>query len=123
MGYSPHGFVGAYYPADSNLIVVNERVLSLVRKKEPTLYNSYLFHVLLHEYVHALGEYDEAQCRQKTAAICRAAFGARHAVTRLASDPTFLAPLLYQEPGKTGDMQSPVRLVHGFDSEAVRHYS
>lgn len=123
LGYSPQGFVGAYYPADSNLIVVNERVLTMVQKKKPALFNAYLFHVLLHEYVHALGEYDEAQCRRKTAAICRAAFGDGHAVTRLASDPTFLAPLLYAEPGKAEDLQGPVRLVHGFDSESVRHYS
>lgn len=123
LGYSPQGFVGAYYPADSNLIVVNERVLALVRKKGPELFNAYLFHVLLHEYVHALGEYDENACRQKTAAICRQAFGSEHAVTRLATDPAFLAPLLYTEPGKAGDLQAPVRLVHGFDRDAVRHYS
>ncbi len=123
LGYSPQGFVGAYYPADSNLIVVNERVLSLVQKKEPALFNAYLFHVLMHEYVHALGEYDEAQCRKRVAAICREAFGEKHAVTRLASDPAFLAPLMYAEPAKEQPMQSPVRLVHGFDRDAVRHYS
>jgi len=123
LGYSPQGFVGAYYPADSNLIVVNERVLAMVQQKEPTLFNAYLFHVLLHEYVHALGEYDETQCRKRVAAICRRAFGVGHAVSRLASDPAFLAPLLYAEPGKTGDMQAPVRLVQGFDRDAVRHYS
>lgn len=123
LGYADQGFVGAYYPVDSNLIVVNQSVLGVIRKKHPRLYNAYLFHVLLHEYVHSLGVHDEAQCRKTVADICAQGFGKRHVVTRLAADPSFLAPLLYAEPAQEFNLQAPVNLVKGFDEDAVRHYS
>ncbi len=123
LGVSEQGFIGAFYPVDSNLIVVNRQVLDAVKSRKPAFYNTYLFHVLLHEYVHSLGMYDEAACRRKVFDICKNAFGKTHATTRLAHDPSKMVPLLYADPQKMPQEPLTVELVKRFDEEAVRHYS
>lgn len=90
-------FIGAYHVLGSNFIVVNRYVLNAIktiaRSKEE--YNSYLFVVLAHEYLHSLGIIDEFRVRDLTYKICNALFGATHMTTKMAKeDPTSLYPEL-----------------------------
>ena len=56
--------LGAYHVLGSNLIIVNKRVLDIIRTyKSSEEYNSFLFMVLAHEYLHSLGIIDEIQVR------------------------------------------------------------
>src|SRR3989304_3297248 len=54
LGNHPRGFLGAFYVIASNVIVMNKVPLVRIRDTQPHLYNHYAFHVLLHEYLHAL---------------------------------------------------------------------
>ncbi len=66
MGKYPNGFLGAFYSPMSNIIVVNKKIIPRV---QGYIYNEYMFHILLHEYVHSLGHYDEEETRLLTLAI------------------------------------------------------
>ena len=88
LGLYKQGFVGAFYSPDANTIIVNKKPLSNLRKSKPDLYNQYLFHVLLHEYVHSLGVYDEAQTREIVRTMCFDCFGKNHILTDFAADIT-----------------------------------
>ncbi len=89
--------LGAYHMLGSNAIVMNSYLLAAVKKiagsKEE--YNSYMFMVLAHEYLHSLGIVDENSVRQMTFELCVWMLGADHAATRMAKqDPSTLYPEL-----------------------------
>lgn len=65
LGTFPNGFVGAYYPINSNLIVMNKTPLRRIKETNPHLLEPYSFHVLLHEYIHSLGIIDESIAEKK----------------------------------------------------------
>jgi len=66
LGAYPGQFIGAYYDLGANTIVINKRPLMTMPKH---FWNEYLFHILLHEYIHSCGFMDELQCRNVTAKI------------------------------------------------------
>src|SRR3989337_314796 len=65
LGNHPRGFVGAFYPIATNVIVMNKVPLARIRETDPQLWRSYAFHVLLHEYLHSVGYIDEMLCRRR----------------------------------------------------------
>ena len=95
MGIGPKGILGAFYSPDANTIVINKTVMNRVKKlSDPLLYNSYCFYILLHEYLHSCGFYDENQNRQIVAAIAADSFGPDHAVTKLATTQDAMLKLI-----------------------------
>ena len=95
MGIGPQGILGAFYSPDANTIVINKTVMNRVKKlSDPLLYNSYCFYILLHEYLHSCGFYDENQNRQIVAAIAAGSFGPDHAVTKLATTQDAMLKLI-----------------------------
>jgi len=89
--------LGAYHMLGSNAIVMNSYLLATVRKIAGSTeeYNSYLFMVLAHEYLHSLGIVDENTVRQMTFELCNWMLGDDHAATRMAKeDPSTIYPEL-----------------------------
>ncbi len=89
------GFIGAYHVIGSNYIVVNRTVLNAVRRlaKSDEEYNSYMFVVITHEYLHSLGITDEMRVRRLAYDICNSLLGDDHVATKMASsDPSSLYP-------------------------------
>ena len=70
LGAYPRGYIGAFYAPDANTVVVNRKILERIKRENPDLYYPYLFHVLLHEYIHSLGVYEETETRLLTRQIC-----------------------------------------------------
>ena len=99
LGYHNNGFIGAFYLLNSNMIVINKRPLGRLLQTNPALYNYYLFHVILHEYLHSVGSEDEDETRQLVYEISGHYFGESHAITQFASKiEKFMPNLTY--PGK-----------------------
>ena len=92
LGMSWKGYIGAYYPITSNTIVINKTLLRCITECNVTLLEPYAFHVLLHEYLHSLGYFDEEVIRRKTYEISRNLFGKKHIITQLSLDTTQLSP-------------------------------
>jgi hypothetical protein len=77
--------LGAYHVMGSNLIIVNKRILDIIKKyKSQEEYNSYLFMVLAHEYLHSLGVIDEVQVRKMTYDLISSLVGEDHIAARMA---------------------------------------
>ena len=71
--------LGAYHVLGSNMIIVNKRILSLIKGIKTTeQYNSFLFTVLAHEYLHSFGIADEFRVRNMTFELCRSLMGENH---------------------------------------------
>ncbi len=85
LGYDRGNFVGGFHRVGTNEIYLNKSALRIMREEsEADLYKAYLFHLLLHEYVHSIGVIDEAKTREMTRSISLALFGNHHPVGRLA---------------------------------------
>jgi hypothetical protein len=77
--------LGAYHVLGSNMIIVNKRILNLIKGIKTTeQYNSYLFTVLTHEYLHSFGIIDEFRVRNMTYELCRSILGDNHPSTIMA---------------------------------------
>ncbi len=75
----------AYHEVGSNAIVLNRRHLEpwLAGKPREDA-NSYIFVLLLHEYLHSLGILDEGEVRRLVKTLTNAYFGPEHMATRIA---------------------------------------
>jgi len=88
--------VGAFHQVGSNGIVMNRKILNLVMAsaKSTTELNSFIFSILLHEYLHSLGYMDERQVRKLVYQISEKSLGADHPATEMAvSGPMSMFPL------------------------------
>jgi hypothetical protein len=81
--------VGAYHEMGSNAIVMNRNLLKVVQKisKSHARVNSYVFMILLHEYLHTLGYASDGQVRKLGREIADAYFGASHPAADMAVKP------------------------------------
>ena len=77
--------IGAFHQLGSNFIIMNRNLLEEVIKTEDIgLINAYIFHILLHEYLHSLGYASEEETRWLTHRITEKALGPNHPSTLLA---------------------------------------
>jgi hypothetical protein len=77
--------LGAYHVLGSNMIILNRRILDTIRKrKSDEEYNSYLFMVLAHEYLHSFGIVGEIQVRNMTYDLCKSLLGGDHVASMMA---------------------------------------
>lgn len=88
--------LGAYHILGSNVIIVNRRILNIIKiHKSLNEYNSYLFMVLTHEYLHSLGIIDELEVRNMTYSLLASLAGENHMATKMArNQPWDLFPEL-----------------------------
>ncbi len=95
LGVGPQRVLGAFYSPEANTIVINRTIVDgLDRLGNRKLYNSYCFYILLHEYLHSCGFYDEMENRQIVAALAANEFGLDHDVTRLATTNDAMAKVI-----------------------------
>lgn len=81
--------VGAYHEMGSNAIVMNRNILKIVEKlsKTRSKRNSYVFMILLHEYLHSLGYTSDRQVRALGKQISDEFLGRRHLASEMAVRP------------------------------------
>jgi hypothetical protein len=121
LGNNPAGYFGGFFYVGSNVIVLNRVPLHRIMETKPKLYKPYVFHVLLHEYLHTLDYLDEGVVRGLAYDISLELFGEEHLTTRIARDTSrFFPNLVYPDMGwqpKDMDME----LVQGFDRSSVNY--
>jgi len=78
--------LGAYHPLGTNNIVLNRTLVQIVKAatKSNRLVNAFVYSLLVHEYLHALGHVPEVEVRPLVYKISKECFGEDHIVTRLA---------------------------------------
>ncbi len=81
--------VGAYHEMGSNAIVMNRNLLRIVESLSSARAkrNSYVFMILLHEYLHSLGFASDRKVRALTKQIADEFLGRRHMAAEMAVRP------------------------------------
>lgn len=121
LGNHPAGFVGAFYPVASNIIVMNKVPLRRIRETNPELYKPYAFNVLLHEYLHTLGYLDEATVRRIVLDLSTKALGEDHLATHIARDYSAFFPSLVYPDVAWRPEELSLEIVTGFDQSNVAY--
>ena len=114
--------LGAYWQVTGNLIVMNEGLVRAMKANASSTveFNSFVYVILAHEYLHALGYLDEGEVRKVTAYVTRAAFGEGHPATRMAEGDLWrMYPFLAFAPRGNGQRLTVVR---GFDRASTDFY-
>jgi len=78
--------LGAYHPVGTNNIVLNRALVEIVEAQEKSkrVANALVYNLLLHEYLHAMGEYSEAEVRRLVVVVSRKCFGEEYVATTAA---------------------------------------
>ncbi len=113
--------LGAFWEVGGNYIVLNENLVRALRVagKSEEEFNSFVFVILMHEYIHSLGFVDEAETRDLTGKICSSVFPEKHPAFVLGnSDPWEVYPFLKMLP-RSGDPS--LKFVSKFDSDSTSY--
>ena len=108
--------VGAYHPLGTNNIVLNRTLVDTVESitKSKRLVNAFVYSLLVHEYLHALGHITETEVRNLVYKISKECFGEDHIVTKLAeTTPWILFKDIPLSNIKTSN--SPMEIVKDFE--------
>ncbi|MCW4017725.1 MAG: hypothetical protein NWF00_03465 [Candidatus Bathyarchaeota archaeon] len=114
--------LGAYYPVGTNNIVLNRRLVEIVETtlNDKQTVNALVYNLLLHEYLHALGELSEVEVRRQVVVVAAKCFGNEHATTVLARKSPWI--LLKDLPlDASAAPKRVMRIVHNFE-ESTRKY-
>ncbi len=128
MGMFQGKFVGGMHFPPGTDIVMNKTPLKVILEEQPyEIVWAYTYHILLHEYVHSLGVWDEYQCREITRRITEEVFKeADHPALILAKKGigTYFPNLnlIYRPPEKRPDGIS-IEYITGFDKNSYEYYS
>jgi len=121
IGNFPGGFLGGYFVVASNAIIVNQTPLRRIRDTQPALYIPWLYGLLLHEYLHALGILDEGEVRRVTNYVAGEAVGPQHPAAQMAARPmdylgNLAFPHVVWQP-----QEAPFEIVKGIDRDATSY--
>ncbi len=102
--------IGAFHTMGTNGIVMNRNTLDIVTHGARSLreINSYVYSILLHEYLHSLGHVEERDVRKLVYDISLETFGPDHPATKIASQgPSQVFPdiALNELPNETPDVE------------------
>ncbi len=78
--------LGAYHSLGTNNIVLNRVLVQIVEAaiENRKVVNALVYNLLLHEYMHALGEISEAEVRVSVIQVCKKCFGEDYVATDIA---------------------------------------
>jgi len=107
--------VGAYHQVGTNNIVMNRLLLNHVLETSETMRdaNAFIYSILTHEYIHALGYINEREARELTYQVSKETFGEEHLATRMAATSPwqYIKPIHIESPS----VQRPPSVVRDFE--------
>ncbi len=116
-------YIGAFHQMGSNFIVMNKRLLKeVVNNGNKKLVNAFVFHTLLHEYIHSLGYLNERKVQMLTYAISEKVLGPEHPATLIArygiGSLISGMRLEHQEHGRIGNIE----IVEDFETDNLNYF-
>jgi hypothetical protein len=103
---------------------MNKRLLKeIIRSGNRDLINAYIFHVLLHEYIHSLGYMNEQKVQVLTHAISEKVLGPDHPATLIAKHGigsvfSNISRLDHYEPRRIKDIE----IVEDFERDNLNYF-
>ncbi|OLS26794.1 MAG: hypothetical protein HeimC3_06860 [Candidatus Heimdallarchaeota archaeon LC_3] len=85
LGFDRGNFIGGLHYSGTNQMFLNKSALRVMQEESgPDEYKAYLYFLIMHEYIHSIGYYDEMLTRKITKEIILKIFGEAHILGKLA---------------------------------------
>lgn len=113
--------VGALWEIWGNYIVMNEEIVEVMKKLTTSHkeFNSFVYMLLTHEYMHSLGYIDENTARHMTLLVAVSTYGMKHPAAIISmGDLWKIYPQIRDLQGGRGDK---IRFIKKFDSSATSY--
>ena len=112
--------VGDYHQVGSNGIVLNRRLVDAMANsaKSVTEFNSFIFSLLLHEYLHSLGYLNEHEVSDLVQKISLEVFGADHPAVQMSKEIPVTRMLL---DAPTSKPEKGLELIRNFEKPRHRY--
>jgi len=128
MGMIQGAFVGGMHFAPGTDIVMNKTPLRIILSSQSyEVVWAYIYHILLHEYIHSLGFINERKCRELTFKVSKEIFNeADHPAIIIAQEGigTFIPNLkITYIPPEIRPDGMPIEYITNFDQESMAYYS
>jgi hypothetical protein len=112
----PH--IGAFHAVPSNVIMINRKLLNAVMQYDKKLVNAYVFHVLLHEYLHTLGFMSEEDVGALSYIISKKHLGEQHPSTLISRHGmSYIFPRLSIDQ----EIDRSITIIENFDSSNLSY--
>jgi hypothetical protein len=121
LGIYENSFLGAFYSLNANTIVINRIPLFNIKQTKPEIYNSYVFYILLHEYLHSLGYLNETEVKKLTYEISLNYLGKDHLATKLASNIQAFLPYFLTTKTKVNLEDLSIDYLNGIDRKNTNY--
>jgi len=128
LGMFKGGFIGGMHFHPGTSIVMNTTPLKMILKKQSAaIVWAYVYHILLHEYIHSLGIIDERMCREATLRVTEKIFTKTDHPAQIFAKKGIGAyfpdlNLVYVPPQRKPDGVC-IEYVKGFDKNSYFYYS
>ncbi len=101
--------IGAYHPLGTNNIVLNRALVQIAEAttKSKPLVNAFVYSLLVHEYLHAIGYVQEYKVRSLVYRVSKECFGEDHIVTKLAEQ----SPWVLLKGIPLNNIEAPKRVI------------
>jgi hypothetical protein len=115
LGVQQRGFIGAFHPVASNVIVMNKAILKIIENAKPEILKPYVFHVLMHEYLHTLGVLNERHTELFTYDVNLQLFGRKHEVTIMSFNFDRILPEIILPEMVMGPHERTIDILNDFE--------
>ena len=128
MGMYKGGFIGGmHFPPGTDIVMNKTPLRKIIKEQSDGIIWAYTYHILLHEYVHSLGVWNEQQCRALTQKISEEIFANNEHPAIILAKKGIGAyfpdlKLIYAPPEYRPDGIS-IEYIYGFDKESYSYYS
>ena len=120
--------VGAFHQVGTNAMVLNKLIIDGINmiSEDNEKKKAYVFVLLLHEYLHAVGFVNETDVRKLSYAISRTFFGLDHYVTQFSRSSPYsifvgLKEAIY-EIAKSSKIDTKIEFISDFDNENANYF-
>ena len=113
--------LGAFWQIGGNYIVMNEILLDAMKQitKNTREFNSFVYLILTHEYLHSVGYINEEEARIMTHNVAEATFGKDHPASVMSADDLWKQyPVLLSLRGGDGSL---LKIVSKFDMDSTSY--
>tara|TARA_B100001971_G_scaffold210457_1_gene236008 strand:+ start:204 stop:689 length:486 start_codon:yes stop_codon:yes gene_type:complete len=116
--------IGAYHALGSNYLVMNRTILNAVSVlvKSKIELNSFIFSILTHEYLHALGYINEEKVRNLVFRVSEENLGRYHPASRMSSQGIVEIYLELRNLGE-GKVGTNTTIIKNFDNSSMPYIS
>ncbi|MHA1379506.1 MAG: hypothetical protein ACTSRG_14125 [Candidatus Helarchaeota archaeon] len=129
MGFTRGEFIGGMFFSGGTMILMNSTALKILISKNEIVDDivlAYIYHILLHEYIHSLGCLNERECRKIVYYVTKEIIADENDPARIMASRgigAYFPEINYAPLGYKMEKNLQIERVENFDKSSINYYS